>query len=57
MSNEDNKPLDTQDNIQSTLNVGMNAFHELRKQAQKNGLQDMSLEEINEEIKKTRYGK
>lgn len=30
------------------------AFYALRKQARENGLQDMSLEEINEEIRQTR---
>ena len=35
---------------------GMQAFYALRAQAKENGIQDMSLEEINEEIRKARYG-
>lgn len=35
---------------------GRNAFMALRDEARQNGIQDMSLEEINEEIRKTRYG-
>ena len=33
---------------------GMNAFLSLRDAARKNGIQDMSLDEINEEIRLTR---
>ena len=33
---------------------GMNAFLSLREAARKNGIQDMSLDEINEEIRLTR---
>ena len=39
-----------------SLNQGMNAFMALREEAKKNGIQDMTLDEINEEIRKTRYG-
>lgn len=35
---------------------GMEAFYALRAEAKANGLQDMPLEEINEEIRKARYG-
>ena len=35
---------------------GLDAFNALRAQAKENGLQDMPLSEINEEIRKTRYG-
>ena len=35
---------------------GLSAFQALRAQAQENGVQDMPLDEINEEIRKTRYG-
>ncbi len=35
--------------------TGMHAFLALRAQAQENGVQDLSLEEINEEIRKVRY--
>ena len=37
-----------------TLSDGMRAFMELRAEAKENGIQDMSLDEINEEIRKTR---
>ena len=47
-------PIQASDKI--SLNNGMNAFMTLRAEAKKNGLQDMTLEEINEEIKKARYG-
>ena len=35
---------------------GVKAFLALRKEASANGVQDLSLEEINEEIRKARYG-
>lgn len=35
--------------------AGMQAFLALRAQAQENGVQDLSLDEINEEIRKARY--
>ena len=35
---------------------GMEAFYALRAQARENGIQDMSLDEINEEIRRARYG-
>lgn len=35
---------------------GMHAFMALRKEAKQNGVQDLSLEEINEEIRKARNG-
>ncbi len=34
---------------------GMNAFIVLHQEAKANGIHDMSLDEINEEIRKTRY--
>lgn len=37
-----------------TESKGMNAFLSLREAARKNGIQDMSLDEINEEIRLTR---
>lgn len=40
----------------TTLEEGRNAFYELRRQAEKNGLQGMSLEEINKEITLARMG-
>ena len=39
-----------------TRESAMNAFMALRDQAKKNGVSDLSLEEINEEIRKARYG-
>lgn len=35
---------------------GMEAFSALRAQAKEDGIQDMSLDEINEEIRRARYG-
>ena len=49
-------PFSIQASDKISLNNGMNAFVTLRAEAKKNGLQDMTLEEINEEIKKARYG-
>lgn len=43
--------------ITSTQNVsvqGLQSFYALRNQAQKNGVQDLTLDEINEEIQKAR---
>ena len=37
-----------------TRERGLEAFYELREQARRNGIQGMSLEEINEEIRLTR---
>lgn len=37
-----------------TRERGLEAFYELREQAKKNGLQGMTLDEINEEIRLTR---
>ena len=42
--------------IRSDSNRGMEAFDALRAVAKKNGMQDMSLDEINEEIRRTREG-
>ena len=39
-----------------TRHSGMQAFMALRAQAKENGVQDLSLNEINEEIRKFRYG-
>ena len=36
--------------------AGMQAFLAMRAEAKKNGIQDMSLDEINAEIAKARYG-
>ena len=37
-------------------NRGLDVFNALRKSAKLNGIQDMSLDEINEEIRQTREG-
>lgn len=39
-----------------TREGAMRAFYALRAQAKENGLQNMSLDEINEEIRQARYG-
>lgn len=39
-----------------TLEDGRKAFHQLRASASQNGVQDMSLDEINEEIRLSRSG-
>ena len=39
-----------------TRDGALRAFYALRVQAKENGLQDMSLNEINEEIRQARYG-
>lgn len=42
---------------QSSLKDGYNAFLALRQSAEENGIQDLTLEEINEEIRLSREGK
>ena len=49
-------PFEIQASNDVTLNKGMNAFMALRAEAKKNGVRDMTLDEINEEIRKARYG-
>lgn len=39
-----------------TRSDGIQAFWNLRSEAKKNGIQDLSLDEINEEIRQARYG-
>ena len=41
--------------LNNTRERGKNAFMALRDEARQNGIQDLPLEEINEEIRKTRY--
>lgn len=49
-------PFEIQAQSKESLRIsGMEAFLSLRDQAQENGVQDLSLDEINEEIRKTRY--
>ena len=39
-----------------TRSDGMRAFRDLRSEAKKNGIQDLTLDEINEEIRRARFG-
>lgn len=48
-------PFDVPASDLEDQNSGMKAFLELREEARKNHLQDMTLDEINEEIRKARY--
>ncbi len=47
-------PFEIQASNDTARTAGMQAFLALRTQAQENGIQDMSLEDINKEIQKTR---
>jgi addiction module RelB/DinJ family antitoxin len=49
-------PFEIQASSEVTRASGAQAFHALRAEAQKNGVQDLTLEEINEEIRQVRYG-
>ena len=49
-------PFEIQASDSRPLDSGMSAFMALRAEAKKNGVQDMTLEEINEEIRKARCG-
>ena len=40
-----------------SLDDGLRAFKALRQSARENGIQDLTLDEINREIQATRYGK
>ena len=48
-------PFEIKSASNSTRASGKAAFMALRNEANKNGIQDLSLDEINEEIRKTRY--
>lgn len=49
-------PFEIQASDHDTLRAaGMQAFLALRAQAQENGVQDLTVDEINEEIRRTRY--
>lgn len=48
-------PFEIQASTEITRASGMQAFMALREEARKNGVQDLSLEEINEEIRQARY--
>lgn len=50
-------PFEIQASVKTlTLQDGLGAFTQLREEARVNGVSDMSLNEINEEIRKTRMG-
>jgi len=48
-------PFEIQASDELSRADGLQAFLALRTEAKENGVQDLSLEEINEEIHKTRY--
>lgn len=49
-------PFEIQASNDVTRVDGMNAFMALREEAKENGVQDLTLEEINKEIYQARYG-
>ena len=49
-------PFEIQASQEISRATGMQAFMALRKEAEENGIQDLSLDEINEEIRQARYG-
>ena len=49
-------PFEIQASEEVTRASGMQAFLALRTEAKKNGVQDMTLDEINEEIQRARHG-
>lgn len=49
-------PFEIEASKEADLKLGMQAFNNLREEAEKNGVQDLTMEEIDEEIRKTRYG-
>ena len=49
-------PFEIQASDSVTRADGMQAFQTLRAEAKQNNIQDLSLEEINEEIRQERYG-
>ena len=48
-------PFEIQASRNFTRQGGMQAFMALRAQAKENGVQDLTLDEINDEIRKSRY--
>jgi hypothetical protein len=42
------------DSEKITKAIGLQTFHYLRSEAEKNGVQDLSIDEINEEIRQAR---
>lgn len=49
-------PFEIRASEEITRASGMQAFLALRTEAKKNGVQDLTLDEINEEIRQARYG-
>ncbi len=49
-------PFEIQASKEVSRASGMQAFLALRAEAKENGIQDLTLDEINEEIRQTRYG-
>lgn len=49
-------PFEIQASDDVTRAAGLQAFLALRDEAKKNGIQDMSLDEINEEVRQVRHG-
>ena len=49
-------PFEIQASSDRSRAAGMQAFMALREEAKSKGVQDMSLDEINEEIRQARYG-
>lgn len=49
-------PFEIEASKEVTRASGMQAFLALRAEAKQNGVQDLTLDEINEEIRQTRYG-
>ncbi len=49
-------PFEIQASKEVTRVSGMQAFLDLRAEAKNNGVQNLTLDEINEEIQQTRYG-
>ena len=49
-------PFEIRASEEITRSSGMQAFLALRAEAKKNGIQDLTLDEINEEIHQMRYG-
>jgi addiction module RelB/DinJ family antitoxin len=49
-------PFEIQASEEVTRSSGMQAFFDLRAEAKENGVQDLTLDEINEEIRRARCG-
>ena len=56
MAQERKIPFEIQASKEITRDSGRQAFLTLRTKAKRNSVQDLTLEEINEEIRQARYG-